>query len=166
MSASRVHNVGGQLVLPFPPPTACDACGQPSEPFASTWGWRCWTCLPDEERRDEDGKELAEPIVTAKDRADLTLIRDRLSPNASRCDWCRELRGADELYGVDGRWMCCDCSRRAGVRIREGRLEKTGVSGVSEGENALGPSIVGAPMPNPCPHDSPSPETDVAGDAR
>ena len=124
----RGHDI---IVLPFPAPEKCDSCEQQCEPFLSRQGCLCWDCLPEEDRRDKDGSVSQEPRLDPQERRDLALIRERLQPNAQRCDNCHERRAASELFVITDRWICIDCRSPADCGEVKGPPETTGVSGAS-----------------------------------
>jgi hypothetical protein len=135
------------VVLPFPAPDTCDQCGKACEPFATVVGWPCWDCVPFEYKCDEQGSPLPEPVLDAQDLADLRLIRERLGPDAERCDACGERRAPVEIYVVDGRWMCEDCQSAAARRKPVPPLENTERSEVSKGGFAPRVTISEDPVP-------------------
>lgn len=145
--------LGGYVELSTPSPDKCEQCAKPCEPYASRLGWLCTACLPDEERLDEDGNRP--PCLTAQERTDLQLIRERLAPRASRCDTCHERRASNELWPLEARVICTDCRELATRISRKSALKNTGLSEVPTSENAPGSTTAGDPGPHPYPGNQP-----------
>jgi hypothetical protein len=131
----------GYIRLSYPPPSACEQCGEPCEPFTAYQGWVCWDCLPSEDQYDADGKRPAD--LGPQQRADLDLIRDRLSPGAPRCRVCHERRAPSEMSALDGTGVCADCQALATRNAARLTLENTGLSRASNGKNAPGSTTSG-----------------------
>ena len=142
MSALRGPHL---VVLPFP--DTCDQCGKACEPFATVVGWPCWDCVPSEDKCDDEGSPLPEPVLDAQDLADLRLIRERLGPDAERCDACGERRAPVDIYVVNERWICEDRQSAGPPRHQVSPLENAERSEVSEDTFAPRATISEDPVP-------------------
>jgi len=75
ISAKHLHP-SKLVLLEWPPPAKCVNCRKSRTVYATLEGWRCWDCLPDDDKADEYGIRYERPRASNKEEVYFNHLRE------------------------------------------------------------------------------------------